>query len=480
MNAPVRRASPPGWSDLLSGGNLIRSLTLSGGVALHAINLYLSTTILPSVVREIGGLDYYAWNTTLFVVASILGASLSARLLRQAGPRVGYVTGATVFALGALACAVAPSMALLLAGRFVQGLGGGILLALPYAMIRRVFAESLWPRALALLSSMWGIATLLGPAIGGVFAELGIWRTAFWSLIPAAGLLAAAAILVLPKREPEPGENAPLPLVQLVLLTLAVLAASWASIGAGVLSTAAGLAMALALIGGLVVIERHSTRRLLPSGTFTSSSALGALYAASAMLAVTVTCTEIFLPLFLQDLHGRSPLEAGYIAAVMSAGWTAGAIFTSGLGNRQKLAALRIGPGLSLIAVAVLAFIIPWTGAQGDWVPLTIISVALLTGGVGVGLAYPHLSAFVLQAAPPDEADNAASSIMTVQLCATALGAALAGLTVNLAGAGTETGTMDTASAARWLFIVVAAAPLTCLLLLRNGLGQKVAALAAR
>lgn len=65
---------PPrvGWAALLSGANGVRSLALVGGVALHAINVYIATTILPSVVRDIGGLDLYAWNTTVFVVASIM------------------------------------------------------------------------------------------------------------------------------------------------------------------------------------------------------------------------------------------------------------------------------------------------------------------------------------------------------------------------------------------------------------------------
>ncbi|MGN4070885.1 MFS transporter, partial [Burkholderia gladioli] len=64
------------WGELLSGRNGLRSIALAGGVALHAINIYLATTILPSVVHEIGGLEYYAWNTTLFMAASIVGAPL--------------------------------------------------------------------------------------------------------------------------------------------------------------------------------------------------------------------------------------------------------------------------------------------------------------------------------------------------------------------------------------------------------------------
>ena len=78
-----------GWATLLSGSNGLRSLALAGGVILHAVNVYIATTILPSVVEDIGGIDYYAWNTTLFVAASILGSALSARLLISAGPQIG-------------------------------------------------------------------------------------------------------------------------------------------------------------------------------------------------------------------------------------------------------------------------------------------------------------------------------------------------------------------------------------------------------
>lgn len=96
-----------GWRALLTGGNAVHSLVLSGGVALHALNIYVVTTIMPSIVREIGGLEYYAWSTTVFVAASILGAALSARLLGAVGAGGAYAIGALVFGLGTLLCAAA-------------------------------------------------------------------------------------------------------------------------------------------------------------------------------------------------------------------------------------------------------------------------------------------------------------------------------------------------------------------------------------
>lgn len=454
-----------GWADLLSGGNLVRSLALSGGVALHAINLYISTTILPSVIQEIGGMEYYAWNTTLFVVASILGAALATPLLASAGPRPSYGLATLVFVAGTLVCGTSSTMAAMLTGRVVQGFGGGALLALAYAMVSRVYPERLWSRALALLSSMWGIATLLGPAIGGVFAQFDLWRGAFLVLVPFAGLNVLAALVVLPQGRREGSSASPLPVVQLALLTVAVVAASWGGIGRSAAATTIAMLVATALVAGLIMVERRSVIRLFPASTFRYPATLGSLYASSALLAVTVTCTEIFLPLFLQELHGRSPLEAGYIAAVMSAGWTAAAIVASGLGSRRQDRAMGAGPLLSLCAMLTLAGILPWAGPTA-WLPLASICGALVAGGVGVGLAYPALAARVLHAAPPEEADSAASSIMTVQLCATAFGSALAGLVVNLAGGSAASDTMDLANAARWLFVTVAMAPVICLVVM--------------
>src|SRR3546814_12073585 len=79
------------WSELLWGRNGLRSLALAGGVAVHAVNVYIVTTILPSIVADIGGLEYYAWNTTLFVVASILGSALSPKSMEQFGLRRAFL-----------------------------------------------------------------------------------------------------------------------------------------------------------------------------------------------------------------------------------------------------------------------------------------------------------------------------------------------------------------------------------------------------
>lgn len=463
-SAVPRDATVQGWGALLKGGNGLRSITLAGGVALHATNVYVATTILPSVVGDIGGIDLYAWNTSLFVAASIVGSALSAKLLDALGPRRAYVAAALVFATGSAICGLAPLMWIMLAGRFVQGLGGGLLFALAYAMIRLVFDEVLWPRAMALVSGMWGVATLLGPAIGGLFAELDAWRAAFFFLIPITAVFAVLAALVLPAARVDRRSDLSLPVAQLLLLFGAVLAVSAGSVPTSVAWNAVGLTAGLLLLLLLVTVERGASARLLPRGAFSLRHLLGPLYALMSLLAITVTASEIFIPLFLQTLHRQTPLVAGYLAALMAAGWTLGSIAGASVRDRGLTLANLLSPVLALTGMLALAALVP-AGSGGSWMALAPICLALLVVGLGVGLAWPHLLTRVVQVGRGAEQELASASITTVQLSATALGAALAGMVANAAGLTDPGGVTGTAKAAAWLFGCFASAPLVGIVL---------------
>ena len=218
-------ANSGGWGELLSGKNGLRAIALCGGVAVHAINVYIVTTIMPSLVRDIGGINYYAWITSIFVAASIIGSTSSARLLEQFGLRSAYLLGIFVFVLGSMASAMAPSMPVLLFGRAIQGLGGGVMLGLSYASVRLVFAPHLWSRAMALISTMWGVSTLTGPAIGGLFAEHGAWRMALWSTVPVALIVAFLVFTQVPQRTDanNAAQKSEVPLVKVLFLSFSVI-----------------------------------------------------------------------------------------------------------------------------------------------------------------------------------------------------------------------------------------------------------------
>jgi MFS family permease len=169
---------------------------LLAGNLLHSRNLLITATLLPNIVADIGGSHLMSWPTTAFVAASIIAATSTAVVSKVVGNRRAFCGGAIIYATGSLLCALAPSIALIIGGRFVQGLGGGILSALAYVLVRSVFAEPLWPRVFGLLASVWSVTVLVGPLIGGVFAGYGYWRGAFFAVAGLGGLLAIGASIV--------------------------------------------------------------------------------------------------------------------------------------------------------------------------------------------------------------------------------------------------------------------------------------------
>lgn len=447
-----------GWGELLSGKNGIKSLTLVGGVALHAINVHITTTILPTVVNDIGGINYYAWNTTLFVTASILGSLLAPRLLVQTGPRASYAISALIFAIGTLICSLATSMPVLLAGRGIQGLGGGFILALSYSMIRLVFPERLWPRAIALVSGMWGVATLVGPAVGGIYAELGLWRAAFWSLAPVILLFGVMAIYILPAVTAQQDEKMGLPWVQLILLTAAVVIVSAASLSLDIMWNLAGLLFAAVLFFIIYRIELVSSARILPVGAYKLKK-LAYVYLSMSLFSMVVTSSEIFIPLFFQVLHNQTPLIAGYLAAVMAAGWTLGSVFSSGYSAVRANLLIQLAPILSFIGMVALAILLPPV-SDGNWYIISTICVFMLMIGYSVGMTWPHLLTTILTKTPAEELGLASASLTTIQLVTAAIGAAIAGMVVNLAGLSHPGGQVGASNAALWFFGSFALLPL--------------------
>lgn len=448
------------WRDLFSGPAGLQMAVLVGGIALHSTTLYITSSILPTVVADIGGMPLYAWNTTAFVVAAIVGAAAAVQVLQRAGVRWAYIGLAGTFAAGSALCALAPSMPMMLLGRLIQGLAGGSLLAGPYVLVQQTLPARLWPRALALFSGMWGVATLLGPAAGGVLAQYANWRLAFGVLVLVALALAVGAAAAVWRTNSDTLAKA-LPMRQLALLAMAALAASTSTLPGSTLLGALCLVGALGLLMGLSRADQAAASRLLPRTAY-ERGVLGPLYGASALMAITVTCTELFIPLFLQRNQGYAPLAAGYIAAAASAGWTIGALISASIAPARSPRLAQASPWLCALALAVLGISMSQpSGSPTVKLTLTIVG-SLIALGLGVGLGWPHLVNRIMAAAPPAEADTASGAIMTVQLLATTMSAAAGGFLIESTAGAANT---DLTTPAAWLFGLLVLAPFGAVLL---------------
>ncbi|WP_336288610.1 MULTISPECIES: MFS transporter [unclassified Bartonella] len=420
------------WFALLWGKNGIRSLTFTGGVALHAINVYIVITILPSLMDDIGGELYYSWVATVFITASLLGTSLATKILEKIGPRQAYVVSGFIFTVGTFMCSMAPTMPLFLIGRFVQGFGSGALLSLSYSMVRIVFSPPLWSHAFSIISGIWGISTLLGPAIGGISVQYSVWRTSFWVVGVLAIIFSFIAFKVLPKKNTNYIPTSPLPFPQLLTLILLIFIISVGGTMDTAVAQICGLVIGFSLLFVLAKIELSALHPMLPRKSFSFSSEFFPVYSLILVITIVAYSIELYFPLFLQELHGQDPLIAGYMAALISLGWTCGSLSSAGVSTKNIRSIIVYSPILSLLGIGVLLWLVPTEVSTPKYT--FIICLALFAIGISAGIAWPHLLTRILQCANDKDALRASESLTSVQLFSAALSATLAGATTNLAG----------------------------------------------
>lgn len=437
------------WGELLGPRNLGASSVLAGGVALDAITEFLTTSLLPSTVADIGGRTLYAWVITVYLVGSVVGAGSVGPMLWRLGPRRSYLLAAGGFVVGSLGCSAAPTMELLLLARTLQGFAGGVLAGLAYALISTTLPRRLWTRASALISGMWALGTLVGPAVGGVAGQYGLWRWAFGAMAASALVLAVLVPSVLPPRVRtiDTDERAPaVPWRSLALLGLAALVVSIASIQQTVGATSLFLLVGAVAIGAFLMVDRRAPTQVLPPSVFGPGPVKWIILALGLLMATTLV--DVYTPLFGQELAHLTPLAAGLLGATPAIGWSVSEIVSASIrDDRTIVNAVRFAPlitvaGLLVSALSVredmpTAFVVVW-------------AASLLVAGTGVGVAWPHLSAWAMgRVNDPAEGPTAAAAINTVQLVTAAFGAGIAGTVVN-------TGGLAGAMPARWQFIIFA------------------------
>ncbi len=232
-------------------------------VSVAAFEAMAVATILPQTVAEIGGLSWYGWAFTGFMLANLAGIPLAGRAADRLGPGLPFAAGVACFAGGLAVAGLAHSMEVLVAGRALQGAGAAALSAVAYVAVARGYPPEAQPRMMALLSSAWVLPALFGPALAAaVAARLG-WRFVFLGLAPATllfGGIASAGLRGLGVPQPAAaGHGAH------AVRDAALLAAGVAMTLIGVRSET--LAMSVSFAGAGVALALRALLRLLPPGT---------------------------------------------------------------------------------------------------------------------------------------------------------------------------------------------------------------------
>ncbi|WP_370588701.1 MFS transporter [Pseudonocardia sp. C8] len=373
-------------------------------------------TAMPVVVSDLGGIADYAWPFVVFLAAAVFGTAFGGWWCDARGPRVPLVVAPAVFGAGLLVAGVATTMAGLLSGRVLQGLGAGVQGVAVYVLVAAVYPARLRPAVFGLISSAWVLPSLAGPPLAGVVTERLSWHWVFLGLLPVVGL---ALVLVLPavRRLGPPAPHPPSGGGGTVLAALGaaagVAALSWASEHLDTRGAAVGAVALVVLVPAL--------RRLLPRGTFAARPGVPAVVAARGLVAAAFFTVVSFLPLLMTATHGWSPATAGIPLIVASLGWSGAAAWQARHPDRDRSVMLR--SGFAVILAGQLGLLPVAAGVLPGWVAIGASGLA----GLGMGVAFSAIAFLTLAHSAPADVGSHSSAAQLLDQLATAAFVGLGG-----------------------------------------------------
>ncbi|GAA0561211.1 MDR family MFS transporter [Paractinoplanes ferrugineus] len=370
-------------------GRILAAVMLS--TALVAIESTIIATAVPSIVKDIGGFTEFPWLFSTYLLAQAVSVPIYGKLNDLFGRKPVILGGIGLFLIGSILCGFAWAMGPLIAFRVVQGLGAGAILPTTITIVGDLYSVRERAKVQGYVASVWGVASVVGPTLGGVFSEYATWRWIFFVNIPLC-LLAAVMIVRNFHERVERGHpkidyaGSGLLTLGLVLVILGALeggqawawtsATSFAVIGGGLLALTA-----------FALVERRAASPVLPLWVFRRRLLVTSGLISVGIGAILYGLTS-YVPTYVQDVLGTGPLVAGFALATLTIGWPiagsqAGRVYLR-LGFR---ACALIGTALVLAGCALLLLL-------GKSSPVWQVALFCLVIGLGMGLtASPTLIA---------------------------------------------------------------------------------------
>ena len=433
---------------------------------LGALDQTIVATALPTIGRRFGEIENLSWVVTAYLLTSTAVTPLYGKLSDMHGRRAMMLIGIGVFMAGSLACAVAPNMLMLILGRAVQGMGAGGLLPLAQTIIGDVVLPKERGRYQAYLGSMWMMASITGPLLGGVLSEYLHWSLIFWINIPLgfSALLASREAL---KRLPRHARPHKLDILGSLLMVAAAIALLLALTSGGTrfpwlfaLSAALWVVFAMRLL--------WAPEPFLPLSILANQVVRMGTLAAACNLGTMIGLT-IFVPLYFESVLGLSSSLSGLFLIPLMVVSNVGSIVASrGLAvfHHYKRVPM-LGLCISIASLMLLA----WHPYQ----PLAIVVLHLAAVGIGIGTVYPVCTVSVQNAVPRHQLGIATGTMNFFRALLSAIIVALLGAIVlggiNLRSGGglsveslrASAGGADLALLFRWVFVVAVGFLAACL-----------------
>ncbi len=395
-------------------------------IFLSAVSQTSIATAMPHIIADLAGFDHYTWAATAYLVAAAIAAPVGGRLSDLYGRRSFFIVGLLIFVVGSVLAGLSQSMTHLVAARAVQGVGGGILMANCVAAIADLFEPQRRGKFMGLVGAVYGLASVIGPVLGGYITDHFDWTWVFLVNVPAG-----IVVLLILLRFPESGSatrnlKVDYPGIATLALTLTpiMLALSWAGAhhpwaSPQVLGL---LVLGLAMAGALVWVESKAEHPIVPLAIYRNRTVVSCI-AITGLTGFGFYSCIVLMPLFLQGALGSSASGSGQFLTALMLGLVAGTIISGQLLSRtgghyriQVVAAIALMVG----GVYLLSTMSQQTG------PAQVI-LYLVMVGLGFGGALSAMNVAVQNSLPRGNAGVGAATLQFYRIAGGSLGLAALG-----------------------------------------------------
>jgi EmrB/QacA subfamily drug resistance transporter len=402
-----------------------------------AVEATIVGTALPTIVAELGGFRWFSWVFAVYLLTAAVTTPIYGKLADMYGRKPVFYVGTALFLVSSVLCGFSRSMGQLIAFRALQGLGAGAIQPLSLTVVGDVYPGEERAKVQGWIASVWGVASVVGPALGAFLVEQASWSYVFWINVPVgivAMILMAAFLVERVERRPHRVDylGSALMMLGTSALMLALIQFSqlpWPMLG-GLLALAGACAAALARV------ERRALEPVVPLALWRhpviALGNLGALLTGGVMMGVTG-----FLPAYVQGAMGRSPAVAGFALASMSVGWASASTLGGRLLARASYRSVAVTGGFFLLTGSALLYAL--TPERG---PLWAGAGAILVG-VGMGSTSVAYLVSVQTAVDWVQRGAATSSNLFMRIVGASLGAAGLGAVLNAGLHGRLPGELD-------------------------------------
>lgn len=414
-------------NDFHTHGTRLVTLAIFLQVFLAAMDNTIISTAMPTVVAALGGMRWYSWVFSAYLMASTISTPLAGKLSDQFSRKRIYIIGIAVFQIASMMCGFAPNMAWLIAWRLVQGVAAGTMFAVSLALTAVLYPPHQRGKVQGLFSSLWAIASIIGPVLGGYVVEHFSWRWTFYLNLPL-GLLALVFInrhLNEPERkiERQQIDYRGAALLTATVTGLLYLVTNFEQFHAAGL--AFGLLTLVVLFLILLRLERQAVAPILPLALFKRKE-IAAANLATFSTGIGAFGLILFAPLFVQGVLLRPATEAGLVLLPFSIGWASGSLTSGHMVNRLGYRNLAVLGAVFMISGFV------YLSTLG--VATTLFAVAFSCGlaGFGMGMITTAITVSVQNNVAPQELGVATASTIFSRALGAASGTSVLGAVLAL------------------------------------------------